>query len=227
MSAAEDAATMAKALKANAPNMGLTWNLRMATVSTTGDAGLTVKLDGDDAASTPAASTARPVPAISLIGATVVGTRVMTLWTPPNNLYIVGAPTGTAARTLTNHVYQQATADRTLTTTPQVIVGTEVTVSTVGAARWEATGMFDFAQTVAGNPSSLGSLVVDGVTQTALAVRTPGVSAVSRQLTPQQWVGSFAAGGTHTFELQASVAAASGTALARLLHTTILVKTYE
>lgn len=219
MSKGEDAAFTTRSIKANASALGLTWNLRLATVKTGGQLA-TVLLDGDDAA-TPAIS------AISLIGVVTKGARVMTLWIPPNTLYVIGSPGGTVARNLTNRVYQQATSDLTLNTTPTLIPGTLVTVTTLGAAEWEVNAVFDFAQTVAGAPSSLGALFVDGVTMSALVVRTPAASAVSRQASAGLWAGTFAAGSTHTFELRASVSAVSGTSLARITHTTILAKTYE
>lgn len=219
MNGLEETAATVRSIKANASALGLTWNLRLGTVTTAGSVP-SVLLDGDEAGST-------SLLAISLVGATVKGARVMTLWIPPNTLYIIGAPGGAVAREITNRIYQQGSSNLTLNTTDTLVPGCLVTLSTVGAAQWEVAGVYDFGQTVAGAPTFSGTLYVDGVAQTALAVMLPAAAAVARQTTPQNWSGSFAAGGVHTFELRASVSAVTGTSVVRGTSTTILVKTYE
>lgn len=218
MTTAEEAATIAKSIKANATNLGLTWNLRLGTVKTVGPAA-TVTLDGDDV-SVP------PIPAISLIGAVIPGARVMTLWVPPTTLFLVGSPSGTVSRTMTNRILTTCSADRTLTAVDQTLTSTLTTVRVDGLANWEVAAAFDFHQTAFSTPVTfVGSLYVDGVAQAATAIFQ--VTGVQRVTAFQQWTGTFTAGGGHSFGLQAKVQAVSGTSLARLTNSNMLVKTYE
>lgn len=222
MSKADETVALIKEVQDQAAALGLTWNLRMATVIDDGTVLVGILLDGDD-------GTGPPVAAISLVGAVVANSRVMTLAVPPHSLFVIATLGGTVARQLTNRVYQAGTTNLTLTAAPQPIIGATVTVSTEGAAQWEVNGVFDFGQSAAGaaSPTFTGYLYVDGVQQATLAVRQAAALAVNRQSTPQNWSGSFTTGGSHVFDLRADVSAVSGTSVVRAASTTLLVKTYE
>lgn len=218
MTGMEETAATVRALKANASALGLTWNLRLATV-TAGGLVASVRLDGDETG-TP------PLPAISLMGTVVTGARVMTLWIPPNTLYLIGSPGGTVPRTLTNRTFAAATADLTLSTVDQALTGTLTNVQATGTASWEATGVFDFHQTAFSLAVTfVGSLFVDGVAQAGSALFT--VTGIQRVTATQQWSGTFISTIPHTFELRARASAVSGTSLARITSSTLTTKTYE
>lgn len=68
------------ALVENAKRLGLTWDLRPATVISTNPSKLAVTVDGDDAA----------VSAVSMIGTVGIGDRVFVLLVPPGGVFIVG-----------------------------------------------------------------------------------------------------------------------------------------
>jgi hypothetical protein len=77
-----DGVAVVSEVRDNAPNLGMTWTLRPATVGTFD--GTTrvaqITLDGD----------AESVPAISLVDGLMAGTRVMVMSVPPSGNYIVG-----------------------------------------------------------------------------------------------------------------------------------------
>lgn len=77
----DDVVALVTELLKQSQRLGLTWNLRRATVVGTGNA---LTLDDDKTDADPAV-----VPAISLIGNLPVGARVMTMGVPPSGLFIL------------------------------------------------------------------------------------------------------------------------------------------
>lgn len=72
---------LAQAIVARSDELGLTWRLRFATVSTYAtDGSLRIVYDNDT----------EPVPATPLIGGLAVGTRVTCLITPPGGNHVIG-----------------------------------------------------------------------------------------------------------------------------------------
>lgn len=73
--------TAVKAVTENANRLGLTWDLRPATISQVDSTtGITVTVDGD----------ATPIGATSMVGGVVQGQRVYVLLIPPGGVFIVG-----------------------------------------------------------------------------------------------------------------------------------------
>ena len=206
---------------AMADRLGLTWQLRPATVASSTEASSTVSvlLDGDTA----------PIDAVSLLGGWLqVGARVMVAAVPPAANFIVGyAMSGHVADRLTYDAINVASSPLTLAAMATLVPGTTHTVSVTGAARYMATGIFDFDETVLGTGVAVGELYVDGSvepvgSQALLEVKT----VTDRATVTQQWSGTLAAG-AHTLESYGRRTGAAGTIVANALHTTLRVQVYE
>lgn len=148
-------------IRTNASKLGLTWQIRPATVVGSDDDGnALVVIDGPDLAA------AAPTPATPLDGLPLTGARVFIVSVPPNGDYIVGTfPSERHARMsgetgVTNLAFasaasftQAVTFDRPFATAPKVLTGIasgsgEVSrwisrafsVSTTGFTLWVARG---------------------------------------------------------------------------------------
>lgn len=200
----------ADALVQNATRLGLTWVLRYGTVTTADP--LTVTVDSDEI----------PVAMVSLIGALAEDTRVSVLIVSSKVHFVVGFPPGESSRmNLIQLTSSAATANLTLTASPQAITGTLITVTTP-ACVYDADGAFDMRCTASGTTTIQGLLYVDGAAATAqalFAVTTSG----QRVTASQQWTGSLTAG-THTFELYGQVTALAGTDRIDATHTTLKLR---
>ena len=90
-------ADLIKELKTNAERLGLTWQIRYATVLDGSVAtAIVVTFDGDDAST--------PISAISLIGLLTAGERVTVMTVPPAGQYIIGRPAVSPAGTRISRV---------------------------------------------------------------------------------------------------------------------------
>lgn len=199
----------------DAKRLGLTWALRPATVVST--VPLTCLYDGDD----------KPIGMISLIGYLTIGTRVMAEYVPPSGNYVVGWFTGTDVGRLSHLEYATSIADQNITNVEAAVPGLTITINTVSPnARFEAEGIFDFEETVAGSTTLIGRLYVDNVLQPATAVFK--VSSINdRQTTPQNWAGTLVSAGSHVFQSRVTRSAAAGTQVANSTNTTLKVKVYQ
>lgn len=204
-----------QALVENADRLGLTWQLRPATVNTvSSDGSVTATYDGDTV----------PIGMISMIGTPVIGSRVMATFVPPAGNFIVGNLTATIGPV--NALYSSISdADLTLTTALQAVSGTLIPVTVQGNARWEAEAVFGFEETVAGVTLGIGALEVDAVAQTGQALFK--MATVNDEVTAAQiWTGTLTSG-SHTFELSARKNIAAGTQIVLTGQTKLKVKTYE
>lgn len=204
-----------------AQRLGLTWQLRPATVviATAGSSSVTVVYDGDTAT----------ISAVNLLGTLLLaGARVMGIQVPPSGNFILGyALTGNIADRLTYDTLAAASADLTLTGVDTLIPGVTITVTVVNSARYNVTAFIDFDETVLGAATCIGRLYVDGGNHVSnRQVLYEVVAITDRATVGQQWDGTLTAG-THTFELKASRAFATGTQVAHITHSTMRVQVYE
>ena len=146
---------------ANAGKLGLTWQIRPATVVGSDDDGSSlVVIDGADLAA------AAPTPATPLDGLPLAGARVFVVTVPPNGDYIIGSvpsegharmsgETGVANLAFASAASftQAVTFDRSFTTAPTVVtsiasgsgevsrwISRAFSVSTTGFTLWVARG---------------------------------------------------------------------------------------
>ena len=211
----------AQSVSKEGERLGLTWGLRPAEVvdSTAGSAQVTILYDGDT----------EPIGAVSLIGELLgEGARVLAVRVPPAGNFIVGhAPTGYVYGRMTYDTLAAASASLTLGAGDALVPGTTITVTVVNTARYNATGVFDFEETVLGTTICLGKLYVDGAIHSSNRQALFAVAAVGNRATVgQQWDGTLTAG-THTLELQAARNLAAGTQRANILHTSLRVQVFE
>lgn len=205
----------AKEIADTAGRLGLTWDLRPATVSTAKP--LTAVYDGDTA----------PIGMVSLIGFLEKGTRCMAMFVPPAGNFVVGwFAYGDVGRP-TYMEFGSATADTSLNTVEANVPGLLFNVTTTTLfARWEAHAAVGFEETVIGAVVGIGRLYVDGVLQGPTVLFN--MTAVGQRATVgQNWAGSFASPGPHTFQLRVARNANNGTQNANQTNTTLLVKVYE
>lgn len=82
-----------------------------------------------------------------------------------------------------------------------------ITLNTIAAnAVWVATGVFDFDWTATTSTLCQGKLNVDSVVQTLQALaQITGSGVNDRHTTSQHWSGTFAAAGSHTLKLIATI----------------------
>ncbi len=211
----------AKATVDTAKRLGLTWDLTPATVSysVAGEPTLLVVVDGDS----------ESIEAVNLLGVWVpTGARVMTLRVPPSGLFVVGnALTGTAMGRLTFDEIAIATAQQSLGAVAAAVAGVTHTFTVVNSARYMATGIFDFDETVLGTTVCIGELFVDGsVEPTGSQALFEVTSTNSRATVVQHWSGMLTAG-EHTLDSRVRRSVAAGTQFAQALHTTLRVQVYE
>jgi hypothetical protein len=198
--------------------LGLTWTLRPGQVTATSP--LTVVHDGDILQT--------KIGMVSLVGYLSIGTRVMTEFVPPAGNYVVGKLVVGNTNSPTWMDYLIASGDTAIGIAETTVTGmSNITVTTTNPnARWEAEGIFDFEETVAGSTTCIGRLYVDGVLQSATALFKVS-STNDRQTTPQNWGGSFTTAGVHTFLPRVVRSAAAGTQVANATNTTFRYRVYE
>lgn len=216
----------ASAIKENADRLGLTWRMRPATVASSNKSaygnpaieGVPVIYDGDSAV----------LQAVSLIGLTPTGTRVMCIQIPPQGNYIVGVINGSVPRNL---IFQQqvfASGSLALTTTPTNIPGASVSVDIKGSWAYEVNAIFHAGCSLAANSVVVGQLVLPDST-------VPGNVAIGISPTElwgftiaQNWYGTMdSQSGSSTFQLQAWKTVAAGTFNCGGGNTSLIVKIYQ
>lgn len=102
----QDTATLVAALLAEARRLGLTWDIRPATVSATAGSSVTAVYDGDTV----------PVPMVNLAGwVPAAGARVMAIAVPPAGNYVIGS--ATAALAVKSRILDSFTTTSTAYTT--------------------------------------------------------------------------------------------------------------
>lgn len=204
-----------QAVAETAGRLGLTWGLRPAEVAASNP--LTVVYDGDT----------EPIGMVSLVGFLDKGVRCMAVFVPPAGNYVVGRFSYGDVGRLSFMEYAVATADTSLNTVEAAVPGLSFTVTTSSAnARWDASGVFTFRETVIGTVVGIGRLYVDNTLQGATALF--GMTAVdNRASVAQNWSGSFTVAGEHTFQARVARNANNGTQNANQTNTTLLVKVYE
>jgi hypothetical protein len=211
----------AQAISKEGERLGLTWGLRPAEVidSTGGSSQVKILYDGDTEA----------IGAVNLIGELLgEGARVLAVRVPPSGNFVVGhAPTGYVLGRITYDTLVGASAQLILGAGDVLVPGTQITVTVVNSARYNATGIFDFEETALGTTICLGKLYVDGANHASNRQAILAVAAVGdRASVAQQWDGILSAG-SHTLELRATRNAAAGTQRANLLHTSLRVQAFE
>lgn len=195
--------------------LGLTWALRPATVVSSDP--LTALYDGDD----------KPIGMISLIGYLSIGTRVMAEFVPPAGNYVVGWFAGGDVGRPTFLEYAVASSDTNITNVEANVPGLLFTITTTSPnARFEAEGVYDFEETVAGGSICIGRLYVDSLMQPATALLKVAAT-TDRATVTQQWAGTLATAGAHTFQSRVVRSVAAGTQVANGTNTTLKVKVYE
>lgn len=100
------------------------------------------------------------------------------------------------------------------------VPGCSVTITTVNAnAVVQVTGIFDITTTTAGSSTAVGTLVVDGSTQSGEATHQL-VTTSDRDSVAQVWNVPLATAGSHTFTLQGATTG-GGLATFNFPHTTL------
>jgi hypothetical protein len=204
-----------------AQRLGLTWQLRPATVATVtaGSSGVTILYDGDTVA----------VNAVNLLGTLlVVGARVMGIQVPPGGNFVAGhALTGYVPGRLVYDSIAVATAPQALDAVAAAVAGVTHTFVVANSARYMATGMFDFDETTTGATVCIGELFVDGVVHSSSSQALfQVIAATDRTTVAQQWEGTLTAG-SHTLDSRVRRSVAAGTQVANTPHTTLRVQVYE
>lgn len=207
--------TGVQTLVETARRLGLEWTLRMATVqSSDSSSGITAIYDGDT----------EPITMLSLTGLDPPGARVSVIQVPPAGNYIIGTPVGNVSAQMVRRYWLPATSDVTLTTTAQLMPGTQVRVAVPGTFDYEAIAFFDFDETVAGTTLCIGELFVNGAAVTSNALfQVTGVD--DRATVGQSWTGT--ANGESLIDIRARRSVNAGTQIARGTHTTLLLKVYQ
>jgi len=209
--------TGVQTLVENARRLGLQWTLRLATVSVvTSPTELTAVYDSDT----------EPIGMTSLVGMVSPGSRVMVMQVPPAGNFIIGSPVGSVARQLIFADIAAASGSLALSTTDTLVPGCTFTAQTNGDFEYEATGVFDFDETTAGNAVCLGSLYINGAIHPVGSLATFEVLVVQDRATvTQQWRGTGTNG--DVFELRARKSAAVGVINAVQTHTTLKLNIYQ
>lgn len=206
----------AETLVRNANRLGLTWRLRLGTVT---EAVLTgspqVRLDGDDVS----------IPVVSMVGPVALDARVYVIIVPPAGNFIIGTVMGFQPLQILSSQVVEGTSDLTLTTTATLIPGVTITASTLGDFEYDALGIFDFDETSVGTTVALGELYINGaLVGTKQAIYE--VTAVTHRATvSQQWHGTGTNG--DVFELRARKSVNVGTVLARSPHSCLGLRIYQ
>ncbi len=201
-----------------AKRLGLTWTLRPGIVTATSP--LTVVHDGDVLQT--------KISMVSLVGYLTIGTRVMTEFVPPSGNFVVGKLVIGNTNAPVWMDYLIASGDTAIGTSETTVTGMgNISVTTTNPnARWEAEGIFDFEETVAGGTTCIGRLYVDGALQSATALFEVATTA-DRATVPQIWAGTFTSAGTHTFLPRVVKNVAAGTVVANATNTTFRYRVYE
>lgn len=106
-----------QALVANASRLGITWRLRLATVTElSSEDSFIARMDGDD----------ESIQVVSMIGAQVVGARVYVITIPPAGNYAIGWVSGASSR-----FPGQRIETTTITTDSATFTTTETSLATV------------------------------------------------------------------------------------------------
>lgn len=113
-----------------------------------------------------------------------------------------------------------ASADLTLTTAFQNVVGATVTLAHPGV--WVISGVFDF-DGAAGDTTGIGVLNIDGTNQAANALAS--LADTQRVTTGQTWVHRKTTLGPTVLQLQARKGGGAGASLVKQSHTTITAST--
>lgn len=204
----------AESLVRNASRLGLTWRLRLATVTTGGVANfMIVRFDGDDG----------DVTVVSIIGSRVAGTRVYVITVPPAGNFVIGQVS--ADNPLVQRFWTAASGSLTLGAVATLIPGCTLTVD-IGDFEYEVTGVFDMDETVLGTSIGVGELFVDGVVASTTIAAFEMTTANHRATVTQQWSGSVTGGSSHTLELRGRRSAASGTQVIQAVGTTMRAHIY-
>ncbi|MFC6017806.1 hypothetical protein ACFP2T_16515 [Plantactinospora solaniradicis] len=121
--------------------------------------------------------------------------------------------------------YAEQSSPLAVLTTLSAVPGLSITLSTVTAgATYHAIGFLDWDNLDANTSSGLGILNIDGASQTK-QIRYAGTAATDKATMGQQWFGTLASAGSHTFTMQAQADAASD--LTVFSHSTLVVVIYE
>jgi hypothetical protein len=111
--------------------------------------------------------------------------------------------------------------------TEVLVPGCSITLNAVTADfMYDVIIVCDMLESVAGATNAIGSLYIDGVLQTGLAIMGMAVAGDRATIT-QVYSGTIASGGNHTFQLRARTDVAAGTVTALATHTSIKVKYYQ
>lgn len=207
----------ARALVENAKRLGLTWNLRMATVTDATTSGqVEVRMDGDLAS----------ISVTSMVGTVALGDRVYVITIPPAGNYIVGLARGFTPLQLIYNDVIESTNFITLTTVATLIPGLTFTASTLGDFEYDVLGIFDFEQAATAlNAVCIGELFINGVVVGARNALFEVGTAADRATVSQQWHGTGTNG--DLFELYARKSAAVGTLNARSPHSSMGIRLWQ
>jgi hypothetical protein len=207
----------AQTIVENALRLGLIWRMRMGTVtsvSTSGEA--EVRLDADDLS----------IPVVSMIGFVNEDDRVYVITVPPAGNFMVGAALASRPMEIVSRYWVPSTDNLTLTTAAQLIPGTAITPTINGDFEWEASGVFDFECSTAGNTVCVGELFIDGVVASTSQALYEVTAATDRATVIQQW-GGTSTSGSHTFDIRGRKSINVATVTARVTHTTFALRIYR
>jgi hypothetical protein len=131
---------------------------------------------------------------------------------------------GTRAYVLTQIQTNRATPSLALTNAQQNVGNTLITLPTVTAnARYKVQTFFDMNHGATAE-TSIGRLIVDGVTQASEALHR---GSGDRDTVGQTYSGTLATADNHTFQLAALASATTGVITAEALHTGLTVEIWE
>jgi len=203
--------TTAKSIKENATRLGLTWQLRSATVQAnfidgTGNSTVTtsgavpIVYDGDSV----------PLTAVSLIGIPAGASRVMCIQVPPSGNYIIGNMMGFVPSQLVLRAQLDGSAVASLTTSPVAVVGMDTEFQLTGSYFWKAEVFYDFSVSATGGTNCIGTFTGPAGPENAqvvLGIPTAGIRGTVGMI--YSGVGS----GNAPFTFFAQKQAAGGTAV--------------